>query len=106
MFMSRTDPRQIPDMPALRAEIDRLDAELISLLAARSRLIDRAAEIKARDGLPARIETRVEEVAGNARRLARQGGLDPQLADRIWREMMEHFIAQEERALASRPTKD
>ncbi|MTH77695.1 chorismate mutase [Paracoccus aestuariivivens] len=87
-------------MPALRAKIDALDAELIALLAKRSGLIDQAARIKLREKLPARIDSRVEEVAANASRLATEHGLDPLLADQLWRLMMEHFIAQEERALA------
>ena len=53
----------IHDMVALRARIDALDARLIALLAERSTLIDRAAQIKAQVGLPARIDARVEEVA-------------------------------------------
>ncbi len=87
-------------MPELRARIDALDAQLVALLAQRSALIDEAARIKAREHLPARIDSRVEEVAANARRMARAQGLDPQLADRIWRLMMDHFIAQEDRALS------
>lgn len=96
--MARFD--DIPDMPALRAHIDALDARLIALLAERSALIDRAAQIKSREGLPARIDVRVEEVAANARRLAGELGLDPDLAEQLWRAMMEHFIAQEERILS------
>lgn len=92
----------IPDMPALRARIDALDARLIALLAERSALIDRAAQIKSREGLPARIHSRVEEVAANARRLASTHGLDPDLAERLWRVMMDHFIAQEDRVLSGR----
>lgn len=96
--MNRFD--DIPDMPALRARIDALDAQLIALLADRSALIDRAAQIKSREGLPARIHSRVEEVAANARRLAGEHGLDPDLAERLWRVMMDHFIAQEDRVLS------
>ncbi|WBU64085.1 chorismate mutase [Paracoccus aerodenitrificans] len=92
----------ISDMAALRARIDQLDAKLIELLAERSGLIDRAARIKARDGLPARIEARVAEVASLARSRASSAGLDPDLAERIWRMMMEHFIAQEEAFLGSK----
>ncbi len=97
-MMARFD--DIPDMPALRAQIDALDARLIALLAERSALIDRAAQIKSREGLPARIDVRVEEVTANARRLAGEQGLDPDLAEQLWRAMMEHFIAQEERILS------
>lgn len=89
----------LTDMTALRAEMDRLDRELAALLGRRSRLIDRAAEIKAGVGLPARIDARVEEVAANARRNAVQAGYDPDLAEALWRLMMDHFIAQEARAL-------
>lgn len=102
--MSSRDPDLSPDsaMPDLRARIDALDARLIALLAERSALIDEAARIKTRENLPARIDSRVEQVAENARRLAVQQGLDPDLAERLWRVMMDHFIAQEDRVLSRR----
>ncbi|AUH35180.1 chorismate mutase [Paracoccus tegillarcae] len=93
----------IPDMPALRARIDALDAQLIALLAQRSALIDRAARIKARDDLPARIEARIEEVVTNARRHAERAGLDPDLIESIWRRLIEAAIAQEDRHLKGDP---
>lgn len=90
---------QIPDMPALRAEIDILDRQLILLLARRRDLIDRAAQIKSVIRWPARIDERVEEVVENARRQAVEAGLDPDLIERIWRQLVEAAIAQEERHL-------
>ncbi|MFD2439155.1 chorismate mutase [Paracoccus kondratievae] len=103
--MNRRYPELSPNsaMPELRARIDALDAQLVALLAERSALIDEAARIKLREKLPARIDSRVEEVAANARRLAGKHGLDPDLAERLWRLMMEHFIAQEDRVLSARP---
>lgn len=102
--MSASDPQLPPDsaMPALRDRIDALDARLVALLAERSALIDEAARIKLREHLPARIDSRVEEVAANARRLAAQHGLDPGLAEALWRLMMDHFIAQEDRIMTRR----
>ncbi len=91
----------IRDMTALRARIDALDSRLVAMLAERSRLIDRAAQIKARDGLPALIETRVEQVVDNVRALAAAEGVDPDLVEGVWRLMMAHFIAQEDRYLSS-----
>lgn len=90
------DPAMIPDMTRLRAAIDILDVELATMLARRLALINRAAEIKMRDDLPARIDWRVEEVAANARRNAETVGLDPDLAEDLWRRMIEHAIAREE----------
>lgn len=93
------DIAALPDMAALRTAIDVLDRRIAALLARRSLLIDRAAQIKAGAGLPARIDSRVEEVAANARRNAVEAGYDPDLAEALWRLMMDHFIAQEARAL-------
>ncbi|MDO5613274.1 MAG: chorismate mutase [Paracoccus sp. (in: a-proteobacteria)] len=90
------NPSDLPDMPALRAAIDTLDTDLIALLGRRAALIDRAAQIKMRDGLPARIDARVEQVVANARRHAADAGLDPDLIEHIWRQLIETAIAREE----------
>jgi len=90
----------ISNMPALREEIDKLDAQLMQLMARRHALIDQAARIKAVVGLPARIDARVEQVVENVRGHARDHGLDPDLYDQIWRQLIEAAIAQEERFLS------
>lgn len=89
----------ILDMPALRQEIDALDGQLMALLARRHALIDRAAQIKTSNGWPARIPERVEQVVANIRDHATAHGLDPDLYDRLWRDLIEAAIAQEERQL-------
>ena len=86
-------------MATLRVEIDALDARLMALMADRHALIDRAAQIKSGNGMPARIDDRVEEVVANVRSHAQGHGLDPDLYDRIWRLLIEAAIAQEERQL-------
>lgn len=88
-----------PEMTALRRRIDALDGRMVALLAERTRLIDRAAQIKLRHGLPALIESRVEEVVDNVRRLATEEGADPDLAEAVWRLMMVEFIGRETRVL-------
>ena len=70
-------PADCTTMSDLRAEIDRLDVELVALFAQRVAYIDRAAEIKSEVGLPARIGARVEEVVANVRRHATAHGLPP-----------------------------
>jgi isochorismate pyruvate lyase len=86
-------------MQELRHEIDALDKELIGLLSKRADFIDRAAEIKSQVGLAARLAGRVEEVAMNARRNAEAAGFDPDLAENMWRMMIDWSIAREERVL-------
>ncbi len=96
--------RNLPLTPSaslsdLRQEIDALDAELVSLMARRQRCVERVVEIKRARSLPARIPERIDEVLERVRGLAEAQRLEPDLAVAVWREMIEQFIAYEERAL-------
>ena len=86
-------------MAELRAEIDRVDAELVALFAQRTSFIDRAVEIKTVIGMPARIGSRVEEVVANVRRHALANGLPPDKIEKLWRKLIEWSIAREESVL-------
>lgn len=93
------DPAQCTTMAHVRAEIDRLDEDLVRLFAARAAYIDRAAAIKAEVDLPARIDERVEEVVQNVRRHAMAFGLPPDLVEKLWRRLIDWSIAREESRL-------
>ena len=92
-------PAECMTMADIRAEIDRVDAELVALFAARAGYIDRAVAIKAEVGLPARIGSRVEEVVDNVRRHAEVHGLPPELVEKLWRRLIDWSIAREESVL-------
>ncbi|MBY0350993.1 chorismate mutase [Tabrizicola sp.] len=92
-------PADCATMAEIRAEIDRLDEDLVRLFAARAGYIDRAAEIKAEVDLPARIDGRVEEVVRNVRRHASTHGLPPELVEKLWRRLIDWSIAREESKL-------
>jgi isochorismate pyruvate lyase len=92
-------PQECQNMADIRAEIDRLDSALMDLLAQRAAYIDRAAQIKARDGLPARITDRVDEVLANVARHAQKAGLDHAPYIEMWRVLIEAAIAREEMLL-------
>ena len=92
-------PGQCTDMGDIRQQIDRLDRELMALFSERARYIDRAADIKIRDGLPAQIQWRVEEVANNARRNAEQCNLDADFAEQLWRQLIDWSIGRENKRL-------
>lgn len=89
-------PADCATMADLRAEIDRLDDDLVRLFAERAAYIDRAAQIKAEVDLPARIGNRVEEVVQNVRRHADTYGLPPDLVEKLWRRLIDWSIAREE----------
>ena len=86
-------------IPELRLEIDAVDEKLIKLLADRQRLVEAIIAIKHRDGVPARIPARIDYVVERARSLAQAYHLNPALAEAIWTEMVEWFVAHEERTL-------
>ncbi len=92
-------PEDCATMADIRAEIDRIDDDLVRLFAERAKFIDRAAEIKAEIDLPARISPRVEEVVANVRRHAVAYGLPPDLVEKLWRRLIDWSIAREENRL-------
>ena len=94
-------PAECRTMPELRSEIDRIDRAVIALLGERATCIDRAAEIKAEQGLPARIDSRVEEVLAHVRDSARDSDVDPDLTEQIWTLLIEWSIAREETRLGT-----
>lgn len=93
--MQRRTPADCASMAELRQQIDRLDQELVTLLAARAGYIDRAITLKKQENLPARIESRVEEVVANVRKQAVAAQLDPGLAEALWRPLIEWSIRRE-----------
>ena len=86
-------------MAEIRAEIDRVDAELVALFAERVSYIDRAAVIKTGVGLPARIEDRVEDVVARVRGHAVAHGLPPDKLEKLWRKLIDWSIEREETIL-------
>ncbi|MBT9244526.1 chorismate mutase [Gemmobacter fulvus] len=94
-------PAECQNMTELRVEIDALDGQIVAMLKRRAGYIDRAAELKPAEGLPARIADRVEEVVDNVRARAEIEGLDPALVEAIWRLMIDWSIAREEKVLGA-----
>ncbi|SFO02730.1 isochorismate pyruvate lyase [Geodermatophilus obscurus] len=79
------------DLAGVRAAIDGLDGELVTLLARRERLVRAAARFKA-DAAAVRAPDRVEQVVARARRLAGASGGSPEVAERVYRAMIAAFV--------------
>ncbi len=88
-----------PDLAQLRIEIDKVDSELVAVLARRQKLVERVVTIKERDNLPAFIPTRIDEVLNNVSRQAEAAGLSPELARTLWSAMIGWFVELEEKQL-------
>ncbi len=94
-----SDPEACTTMAELRAAIDAIDRRLVALLAERAAHIDRATQLKPAEGLPARIDSRVDDVLAKVRAAARADGLDPDLVAALWTQLIDWSIAREERVL-------
>jgi isochorismate pyruvate lyase len=82
------------NMQQVREEVDALDHKLVDLLSQRMACIVAASRIKT-SADEARVAWRVADVIEKVRSRAVQVGFDPQLAEEIWREMIERCIAFE-----------
>ena len=81
-------------MAELRLAIDALDRELVRQLARRQAYIERAAVLKS--GRSAvRDQARVEEVVAKVLAAARECGLSLEIAEPVWRVLIEQSIRHE-----------
>ena len=83
----------------LRAVIDRIDRDIVALLAERVRCLDQVIAVKAHDNLPAAIPERIEGVVAHVRGEAEAARMPPDLAEELWRRLIDWSIAYEDRYL-------
>lgn len=89
-----TEPALCRSMSDVRCEIDRVDRALVALLAERQAYIERAGQLKgARSEV--RDEARIEDVVAKVLAEARRAGLNPAIAEPVWRLLIERSIAYE-----------
>ncbi len=87
-------PQTCGSMNELRAAIDTLDARLVALLAVRQTYIERAAQLKTgRDQV--RDPERIEEVVARVIAEGRKAGLSADIAEPVWRALIEASIRHE-----------
>jgi isochorismate pyruvate lyase len=94
-------PAECANREDIRREIDRLDQALVAMLVERFGYVRRMSEIKS-DPAEALVESRVSDVLAHVTALARDKGLDVELARELWTRLMDWNIAWEHDAIASR----
>jgi len=81
-------------MAEVRREIDRLDRALVRLMAERLRYIEEAARVK-QDRASVRDSDRIEDVVAKVLAEAHAQGLAREVAEPVWRLLIERSIAHE-----------
>lgn len=80
----------------VRRNIDGLDQKLITLLAERQQYVEQAGRLKPHgDTQAVAAPERVAQVIADRRRQAAEAGLSPDVAEAVWRAMIEAFIRLE-----------
>ncbi len=94
-------PQACVSLDQARAQIDRVDRDLLTLLAERQAYVGAVARFKSPGG-EVRDPARIEAMVKRARAEAAKVGLDPQMAEDVWRALAEASARfQERRAVAA-----
>jgi isochorismate pyruvate lyase len=94
MTKLRVPPADCTTMAEVRHGIDRLDEQIVALIAERFRYMEAAARIKPHRA-SVRDEARKAEVIGNARRIARAEGSPAESVAELYERLVEASIAYE-----------
>lgn len=92
-------------IPELRLQIDQLDQQIIALLAERARVVHQIGELKNTEAEIVAVD-RQAQVYQTRREWATQAGLDPDLAEAVYRTLITYFIGQERHQLEERYAKE
>lgn len=91
---ARTAPEACADMAQVRQGVDALDRALVALLAERQRYMEAAARLKpSRDVV--HDDARIEDVVAKVLAAAATAGLSPEIAEPVWRTLIDRCIAHE-----------
>ncbi|WP_017737431.1 chorismate mutase [Pseudomonas sp. CBZ-4] len=78
----------------VRSNIDRLDQQIVTLLAERGQYVSQAARFK-KDTDSVKAPQRVEQVIAKVRNLSNTVGANPDVTEQVYRAMIAAFIQQE-----------
>lgn len=91
---SNPSPQACESLQAVRDNIDRIDRQLIALIAERGHFVKQAACFKTNTD-EVQAPQRVEQVIAKALSRAEEFGADPRVVEAVYRAMISAFIAAE-----------
>jgi isochorismate pyruvate lyase len=88
-------PGKCESIEEIRGMIDNIDREIIELLGKRYGYVKEIIRFKEPTEESIVARERFDEVLSSRRRLAEKAGLDPDIIEKIYRDLMTHFINEE-----------
>jgi isochorismate pyruvate lyase len=92
------EPGTCETIEAIRAEIDAIDGEIMILLGRRFGFVKEIVRFKNDTGEIV-AQKRYDEVIARRRELAGMNGLNPDIIEKMYRTLMDHFIEEEMKLL-------
>ena len=87
-------PKECSSIDNIRTEIDRIDQQIVALIGERAGYVRAAAKFKTSTA-DIRAAERFEAMLHQRRAWAGDQGLDPDMIEKLYRDMVNHFIQQE-----------
>jgi isochorismate pyruvate lyase len=87
-------PEQCESIADIRAEIDRRDRQIVTLLGERLQYVRAASKFKTSEASVRAVE-RVRSLLEHRRAWAEEEGLDPEVVEKMYRDLLNFFIEEE-----------
>jgi isochorismate pyruvate lyase len=91
---TKTNKEKCQSLSQAREKIDAIDQSIIELIAIRQHYVDQAVRFK-RTVQDVQSPERVEQVIQRVREMSIEQSLDPALTERIYRDLIQHFVQRE-----------
>jgi isochorismate pyruvate lyase len=87
-------PEQCENIAEIRAEIDRIDHDIVAALGERLKYVRAASQFKTSEASVRAVE-RVRNLLEQRRAWASEKGLDPEVVEKMYRDLLSFFIESE-----------
>ena len=93
-YTSQKSPEECTDMDDIRAEIDMMDRDIIAILGQRFNYVKAAAKFKT-SATSVRAPERFSAMLEQRRNWAKEEALSPDAIEKMYRDLVNHFIKEE-----------
>ncbi len=95
-------PSHCKSIEEIRKAIDTIDKEVIDLLGKRYSYVKEVIRFKEPTEESIKARERFDSVIASRRKMAKEAGLDPDVIERIYRNLLNHFISEERKLIRNK----